>query len=213
MSTIKTGPASTAPTTRARVLAAAERLLGTGRPDFSMRDLAAEAGVSFATPFNQFGNKGAILQALSAERIASMQSRFSALERSGDAPSRVFAAVGIATAVMLEKPAVNRAVMGGLGAPGDQAGRVWAQSRALWAGALGDGEGLAPAKVSLALDALPGQLALSFRGVLSFWSAGEIADDELAARAASAAAALLLGFVPNSAREPLERRLATAATR
>ena len=48
------------------MLDAAERLLRDGNAEFSMRDLAAEAGVSFATPFNQFGSKPAIMQALSA---------------------------------------------------------------------------------------------------------------------------------------------------
>lgn len=211
MSPFKTSPASTAPTTRARVLAAAERLLATDRTEFSMRDLAAEAGVSFATPFNQFGSKGAILQALSLERIATMHQRMAVLGRSDNAPSAIMTAVGIATAVMLEKPAVNRAVMAGLGARSNEAGRVWSLSRALWAEALGDGQGLAPDKVSLALIALPGQLALSFRGVLSFWTAGEIPDDELAAWAKSTAAALLLGFVPDSGREPLEQLLIGAA--
>ena len=46
------------PSTRERVLAAAERLLADNRHEFSMRELAADAGVSFATPFNLFGSKG-----------------------------------------------------------------------------------------------------------------------------------------------------------
>jgi AcrR family transcriptional regulator len=54
------------PPTRERVLDAAERLLAQGSAGFSMRELADEAGVSFATPFNQFGSKAAIMLALSA---------------------------------------------------------------------------------------------------------------------------------------------------
>src|SRR6186713_2886277 len=135
MSKVNTSITRTQQATRARVLAAAERLLDTDRAAFSMRDLAAEAGVSFATPFNHFGSKGAIFQALSAERIETMQTRFAAVGSAGDAPSRVLAAVGVATTVMLEKPAVNRAVMAGLGAPIDKPGSVWTQSRALWSGA------------------------------------------------------------------------------
>jgi AcrR family transcriptional regulator len=79
-----------------------------------MRDLAAEAGVSFATPFNQFGSKHAIMQALSARRIDIMEARYVAARPSGDAMRRVLLAVDTATAVMLEEPHVNRAVMGGL---------------------------------------------------------------------------------------------------
>ena len=53
--------AASRPSGRERVLDAAERLLARGGAGFSMRDLAEEAGVSFATPFNQFGAKGAIM--------------------------------------------------------------------------------------------------------------------------------------------------------
>ena len=63
---------------RQRVLDAAERLLRVGRASFSMRDLATEAGVSFVTPFNQFGGKAAIMHALSARRIDAMIARFEA---------------------------------------------------------------------------------------------------------------------------------------
>jgi len=194
-------------TTRQRVLAAAERLLESDRAGFSMRDLAAEAGVSFATPFNQFGSKAAILQALSDERIGRMQARLTAAGRPDDAPSAILVAVAVATAVMLEKPTVNRAVMAGLGSPSGQPGVVWARSRALWAEAMGEGQGLAPGTAALAREALPGQLALNFRGVLSFWAAGEISDLDLPRRAAAGAAALLLGFVPESRRGSLERLL------
>jgi AcrR family transcriptional regulator len=211
MPSAKTDPPSSGPTTRERVLQAAERLLGTGRPEFSMRELAADAGVSFATPFNLFGAKGAILHALSAQRIETMHARFAADAPTGDAAARVLAAVGIAGAVMLDRPAINRAVMGALGAPSSGSGGVWALSRALWAEALGDGEGLAPRTAALARNTLPDHLALTFRGVLSFWTAGEIADRDLGVRAHAAAAALLLGFVDDHARERLEAILSELA--
>ena len=45
------------------VLDAAERLLrASPNAEFSMRALAAEAGVGFATPFNHFGNKENVLK-------------------------------------------------------------------------------------------------------------------------------------------------------
>src|ERR1700748_1021525 len=97
---------------RQRVIDAAERLLRDGKADFSMRDLAAEAGVSFATPFNQFGSKAAIMQTLSTRRIDTMETRFAAAPPLTDAAERVRLAVDTAVAVMLEEPQVNRAVMG-----------------------------------------------------------------------------------------------------
>ena len=194
---------------RSRVLAAAERLLRNGAAEFSMRELAAEAGVSFATPFNQFGGKPAIMQALSAQRLDAMAERFAQSRPEGDATDRVFAAIDIAASVMLEEPAVNRAVIGTLGAAGGDAGQAYSRSRALWALAMGEGDGLEPATATLAQTILPDQLALAFRGALSFWTAGEIADAGLARRARDAAAALLLGFAERGRRPALLAMLGT----
>lgn len=190
----KTSPSPKIPT-RERVLDAAERLLAKGSAAFSMRELAEEAGLSFATPFNQFGGKSAIMLALSARRIASMHERLAAAALPEAALARALLAVDIATAVMLAAPSVNRAVMGAIGAPGDEPGNVSTRSSALWAEALGDGEGLAAATRLLALVTCPDQLAIAFRGVLSFWTAGEITDQALNRKARTAAAAVLLGFV------------------
>lgn len=179
---------------RSRVIDAAERLLRQDKAEFSMRDLAAEAGVSFATPFNQFGSKHAIMHALSARRIDRMESRYVAARATGDASGRVLLAVDIATAVMVEEPVVNRAVMGWLGTGAAVPGNVLSRSTALWALALGEGDGLIPIRRDLALRHLPMRLAFAFRGVLSFWTAGELSDQELIASARDMANTLLLGF-------------------
>ncbi|RDJ19660.1 TetR/AcrR family transcriptional regulator [Bosea caraganae] len=179
---------------RHRVIDAAERLLREGRADFSMRDLAAEAGVSFATPFNQFGSKAAIMHALSGRRIDTMTRRFAEALPRPDAADRVLLAIDTAVAVMLEEPQVNRAVLGWLGTAGPSPGQVLAHSTTLWRLALGAGEGLTETRREQALRCLPGQLAFAFRGVLSFWTAGELTDDALALNAREIARALLLGF-------------------
>ncbi len=176
-------------------------MLRVGKAEFSMRDLAAEAGVSFATPFNQFGSKGAIMHALSAERIEAMTRRFSQAKPNGDAAQRVLAAVDIAASIMLEEPLVNRAVISTLGAVMERPGSVFVQSQALWAEAISEGEGFEPPLADVARAVLPGQLAIAFRGVLSFWTAGEISDAELPSKARAAAAMPVLGFV-----EQLRRR-------
>ena len=188
-------PAQPKRPTRDRVLDAAERLLAAGSAAFSMRELAEEAGVSFATPFNQFGSKSAIMLALSARRIASMQEQFARASRPDTATARVLLAVDIGASVMLAAPAVNHAVMAAIGAPSDEPSDVSSRSAALWAEALADGKALLPATRALALALLPGQLAIAFRGVLSFWTAGEIPDRLLKQRARAAAVAVLLGFV------------------
>jgi AcrR family transcriptional regulator len=191
------------PPMRERVLDAAESLLTDGSAAFSMRELASQAGVSFATPFNHFGSKAAIMQALSARRIALMHQRLADAELPPTAVARVLAAVDIAASVMLASSAVNRAVMGAIGAPSDDPGDVSSRSSALWAEALGAGVGLAPATRALALAILPDQLAFAFRGVLSFWTAGELADQVLSQRARSAAATVLFGFVEHDGRADL----------
>lgn len=179
---------------RQRVIDAAERLLREGRADFSMRDLASGAGVSFATPFNHFGSKAAIMQALSERRIGEMTRRFAKRPLLPDTASRVFLAVDVAAAVMLEEPDVSRAVMGWLGTPSPAPGRVWERSMALWSLALGDGDGLDPARRKEALDRLPDQLAIAFRGVLSFWTAGELPDEALGTSAREIVGTLLRGY-------------------
>lgn len=96
---------------------------------------------------------------------------------------------------MLADPQVNRAVIASLGAPSGDSGQVSARSRALWATAIGLGNGFATETADLARAVLPDHLAIAFRGVLSFWTAGEISDIELEGRARAASAALLLGVV------------------
>jgi AcrR family transcriptional regulator len=179
---------------RQHVIDAAERLLRQGRAEFSMRDLAAEAGVSFATPFNKFGSKAAIMQALSARRIDTMERRFAAGLRLTDTADRVLLAIDTAAAVMLEEPEINRAVMGRLGTASPSPGQVWERSTALWTLALGTGDGLIVARREQALRCLPRQLAFAFRGVLSFWTAGELPNEALAPNARAIACTLLLGF-------------------
>jgi AcrR family transcriptional regulator len=197
MTNDKTPASSSAPRgepVRRRVIDAAEALLRDGKADFSMRDLAAAAGVSFATPFNQFGSKAAILHALSARRIDTMAARFAALSPPPMAADRVLLAIDTAIGVMLEEPGVNRAVMSWIGTASPSPGTVLAHSTALWSLALGAGEGLVEARRAAALMCLPGQLALAFRGVLSFWTAGELPDAALAPHARAIAETLLLGF-------------------
>jgi len=191
---------------RNRIIDAAERLLREGKAEFSMRDLAAEAGVSFATPFNHFGSKAAIMHALSARRIDAMAERFAAASPLADAADRVLLAVRIAVEVMLEEPDVNRAVMGWLGTAGPSPGEVLAHSTALWTQALGAGERLIESRREQALRCLPEQLAFGFRGVLSFWTAGELPDKALAVKAREMAHTLLLGVSERQPDDPDHRK-------
>ncbi len=183
-------------TARDIVLDAAERLLQNGgTADFSMRALAAEAGVGFTTPFNHFGSKTAIMQALSSRLIERMTMRFHDETPGGDALDRVLAMGRIGVALLLEKPDVNRAVVGSLGVASPTPGAVRRNSRELWSLALGDFTGVAAEMGLLARAVLPEQLAFGFRGCVSFWVAGELQDDDLGTAFLAGACTILLGFV------------------
>lgn len=188
---------------RETVLDAAERLLAANAAaDFSMRALAAEAGVGFATPFNHFGSKTAIMQALSERVIERMAARFEAQAPAGDAIDRVLAMGAIAVALLLEQAEVYKAVVGSLGVVSPVPSAVWARSRDLWSLALGKGDGLSVDRET-AQRLVPAQLAIMFRGGLSFWVAGELKDDRLSAAVTAGAATVLLGFAKSSRRKDL----------
>lgn len=177
------------------VLDAAERLLAQDDAgDFSMRALAIEAGVGFATPFNHFGSKNAIMRALSARVIDRMSAQFQSEAPKGDAIHRVLAMAEIAVAHLLNQPKVYRTVVGSLSVPDTGGSAVQEHSRTLWAEALGKCDGIAPALRSTAEAALAEQLAFMFRGCLSFWVAGEVGDDELHRKVRVGISTTLLGF-------------------
>jgi AcrR family transcriptional regulator len=190
------------------VLDAAERLLqASPSAEFSMRALAAEAGVGFATPFNHFGSKTAIMQALSARVIERMSARFRDEHPDGDAIDRVLAMGRISAGVLLEKPDVSKAVVGSLGVVSPTPASVRPKSEALWAQALGDCSGLDQANRTLARALLPQQLAFTFRGCVSFWIAGELSNAMLSDAFRAGALTLLLGFADPARREAMARQI------
>jgi len=177
------------------VLDAAERLLEESpNAEFSMRALAVEAGVGFATPFNHFGNKNAIMQALSSRLIERMATRFREEEPEGDAIDRLLAMGRISVELLLEKSAVHKAVVGSLGVAGPHPSSVHQHSGKLWSLALSNFSGIAPDMKDVAQAILADQLAFHFRGCVSFWIAGELQDEELGSAFEAGACALLLGF-------------------
>jgi AcrR family transcriptional regulator len=190
------------------VLDAAERLLRkNAAADFSMRELAAEAGVGFATPFNHFGSKNAIMQALSSRVIERMTARFREEAPSGDAIDRVLAMGSISIALLLEQPEVSKAVVGSLGLAGPVPSSVRPQSEAIWSLALDDLKGIEATIRSHAREVLPQQLAFMFRGCLSFWIAGELDDNQFREAFEAGASTLLLGFADRKRRPQILERI------
>ncbi|WP_197465300.1 TetR/AcrR family transcriptional regulator [Tistrella mobilis] len=207
---------------REEILNAAERLLLAGDlPDFSMRALSEEAGVSFATPFNHFGSKTGILRSLAQRMFDAITDRYVAdsATGAGDAIDRTFMMGRAGCAVWLERPAVHRYLIGTLVAGGPAAGGGSAddpeefrrRSRALWILALGDYDGIDLAMRPLAVGALPEQLAIMFRGAAALWAGGEVADDQFGAAVDLGIATSLIGYVPAGRRDDLTGRIARAA--
>ncbi len=195
---------------RDMVLDAAERLLQTGgTADFSMRALAAEAGVGFATPFNHFGSKTAIMQALSSRMIERMAARFQHEAPPGDAIERVLAMQRISVGLLLEQPEISRMVVGSLGQAGAAPSTVRPQSEAIWSLALGACSGIAPKMVRRAQAVLPQQLAFLFRGCVSFWIASELDDHEFLQALETGASTLLLAFTTVGRQAYLLERIRT----
>jgi AcrR family transcriptional regulator len=199
--------------TREAVLDAAERLLEESpSAEFSMRELADEAGVSFATPFNHFGTKTAIMQALSSRVIARMAELFQKEHAKGDAIDGVLAMARISVNVLLEKPAVSKAVVGSLGVVSSVPSAVKPQSEALWRLSLGEMPGIEPSATALAATLLPQQLAFAFRGCASFWIAGELSDHKFRQAFRTSALTALLGFAKQSRRAWIVAQLASSRT-
>jgi AcrR family transcriptional regulator len=193
---------------RDMVLDAAERLLRRSETaEFSMRALAAEAGVGFATPFNHFGNKNAIMQALSSRLMERMAAAYSDETPAGDAIDRVLVMGRTCVRWLLEQPEVCKAMFGSLGAAGPVPGTTRRQSVALWSLALGDFVGIVADVSGTAMAVLPDQLALAFRGCLSFWIAGELKDQYLVGAVEASLSTLLLGFADPGRRPYLVMRI------
>lgn len=190
------------------VLDAAERLLRKSAvAEFSMRELASEAGVGFATPFNHFGSKNAIMQALSSRLIERMAARFRDDAPRGDAIDRVLAMGRISVAGLLEQPEISKAVVGSLGLAGPAPSAVRPQSEAIWSLALGDISGIDGEMLARAEATLSQQLAFMFRGCVSFWIAGELSDNQLAQAFEAGASMLLLAFADDKRRAKLLKRI------
>jgi AcrR family transcriptional regulator len=94
-----------------RILDAAETLiLETGDVSFSTRDLAKNAGVSFATPFNHFGSKLGVLDAI-IERSLTLMPRTPA-QRAGDSVDRLLTGVHPAITYYSKQSKLYRPIYG-----------------------------------------------------------------------------------------------------
>jgi AcrR family transcriptional regulator len=96
---------------RARLLEVARRALERG--DFSMRRLAEDAGMAEVTPYNLFGSKRGVLEALYAVLRRESEQRLAAMRRP-DPLARVFDAIDLLADDIAAAPGFYRALFGAL---------------------------------------------------------------------------------------------------
>jgi hypothetical protein len=106
---------------------------------------------------------------------------------------------------------VYRTVVGSLGTAASGHAGVHDQSRALWELALKPFDGIPSSMRRTAEALLAEQLAFVFRGCLSFWIAGDVADKDLDRKVQTAVSMVLLGFAGTSRRQELQKRIEAEA--
>lgn len=189
---------------RQRILDAAERLMRkTGGPDFSIRVLAAEAGVSFATPFNLFGSKEGLLYALLARSLDTIIVEGLTF-RDADPAMHAIEAAENAVAAFLRDPEFLRPLYLVLLSVAHPVHRPLFMQRtyAYWQTAMlsvpAEPSQTEPARLEL----VTGALMAHFIGLLELWVHRDISDSDFRARAVFG---VLMAIQPITARRNREK--------
>jgi AcrR family transcriptional regulator len=187
------------------ILDAAERLIrGEGGTQFSMRALAAEAGVSQATPFNLLGSKAAILRGL--------------IERSTIPPAAprwekepiqlIFQICTLITERFARDADYYRALMSGIGSAPEAALAAMAKWQQVLQHTATSGALAEDTDVRLLAE----NLELLLIGTLALWTSGDLPSERLTAQYRHGVATCLLGAATDRSRARILKHL-RAATR
>jgi AcrR family transcriptional regulator len=200
---------------RARILDAAAALIRkTVGTDFTMIEVADQAGVSPATPYNLFGSKSGLLYALldrSLDEVFRGAVRFSATSptehplQAGDIAAELFA----------RDPGFYRPLFLVLLGVRDEVHRPRFMERSLdyWRRSLEsllDCGGLADASER---EDVARALLIHFAGVLELWIHGDLDEPEFRAQVTFGTALHMLGFAEGAASARLRRRMKEATRR
>jgi AcrR family transcriptional regulator len=184
------------------ILSTAERLIreheGIG---FSMRELAREAGVSFATPFNLFESKSGVLIALVYSKVPGKQEKFVKAARRLDPIDRLFRLARKSAEIYTSDPELFRPLVAAMSAISDSESReIWETVARVWFSDLDSAreDGMIDSKRDLNL--LAWSLHVLFRGALLQWASREIDDKELRLQVQLGVAIWLMSAVTKSAR-------------
>ena len=177
-----------------RVLDAVEESIRRdGTVNFSMRELAANAEVSFATPFNLFGKKEDILAALFNKRVTDLALRSDARTDQENAIAGLLmiaeeSCIGYLSDAQLFKPLAR--AFRTQSTP--QLEAISKQAQAIWQRALERCEAERMITKETDIDSLSRRIHLSFRVAFWMWAADELTDLEFREQALFNTAACLL---------------------
>jgi len=97
------------------VLAACERVIGQHGPNFTLAQVAAEAGVAVGTVAGRFGSKHGLLVALMDTSTAALEERMRAVAQEHDDPIEAVRAALLVTVVGIDDPETAAQHLGQLG--------------------------------------------------------------------------------------------------
>ncbi len=165
---------------RQAILAAAERLLrASEESDFSMRALAREAGVSFATPFNLFESKSGILVGLMRKLVASNRDSLEKVSKRADPIETLFRLVDVSVDGYTTDPQLVRALVRAMDATtGPDRYQARGLGALVWKPALESAARDGALDPKRNVDLLARSLHLMFREALSSWAADDISAEE-----------------------------------
>ncbi len=179
---------------RQQVLAAVEdSIRSAGAVDFSMRELADKAQVSFATPFNLFGSKEEILAALFNKRVT--EQALLTAERAGNheaVENLLYIAVESCDAYLADAELFRPLMQGFRPQGSSQFGSVSQQALDLWAQALQRCQQAKMLTAAADIEALARRLHLSFRMAFWMWAAEHMDNSEFRQHALFATVACVL---------------------
>jgi AcrR family transcriptional regulator len=194
---------------REQILDAARRLIrATGGPDFSMRRLAEEAGVSLVTPYNLFASKSGVLYALLNDSLERLDQAVDT-GRSSKPVDSVLELAGIAADVYARDAAFYRPLMQFVLGVRDleHRPRLMEQSLRRWTRTVQAAVRGGLLSASVDQELLARQLMITFIGALELWIHEELDDGAFRAQSLYGSTLLVLANATGAVRSGLTDRL------
>ena len=197
-----------------QVLAAVEASIRKdGTVNFSMRELADKADVSFATPFNLFGKKEDILAALFNKRVTALAEQTTNRDKVGTSiDSLLRVAIDSCEGYLSDAELFKPLAQSFRTQSTPQLEAISNHAQSIWKDALADCLADRLLSPDVDLDALARQLHIGFRVAFWMWATEELTDDEFRQQALSNAAACLLTQTTPKGKKELTRRLSSDLT-